>query len=88
MESGGSSRGTAEDGVRIATPAGMAAAMIIRHGIAAHTNSPARDCPPPRSRVLQMERSIVTKMPRVNRAHNAKTTTRIIASGGYVPARW
>ncbi|HUA26025.1 MAG TPA: hypothetical protein VMA54_17990 [Steroidobacteraceae bacterium] len=71
--------------MRIATPAGMAAATIIKHGMAAHTNSPARDCPgrsrvSTRSRVLQMETSIVAKMPTVKRADNAKTTMRMIAS--------
>src|ERR1700751_34340 len=64
-------------GAAMAMTAGIAAATIIRHGIAAHTNSVAKcwradGASDPSRRELQIAANIVAKTPRATRAHKVK----------------
>jgi len=80
----------------IAITAGIAAASIMRHGIAAHTSSVAKLCRKaveatgPR-RVLQIETNIAANTPAANSTHIPNTTSRILLAdrtfGGYTAGR-
>ena len=66
----------------MAINAGIAAASIMRHGIAAHTSSVAKLCRKAveatgARRVLQIETNIAANTPTATSAHIAITTSRI-----------
>jgi len=66
----------------IAITAGIAAASIMRHGIAAHTRSAAKLCRKAveaagARRVLQIETNIAANTPTATSAHIPITTSRI-----------
>src|SRR6201993_1323210 len=70
-------RESAALGAAMAMTAGIAAATIMRHGMAAHTNSVTRcwradGAPDPARRELQIAANIVAKTPRATRAHKVK----------------